>query len=310
MQRCDAMRTEDLRAFFSIVDGGSLTSAATALGVPKSTIGRRLARLEEELGAELVLRTSRSVQITETGRMLHRQGLPALAHLDEVKRAVVDQSEQPRGPLRVSAAADIASTYLGPMAGAFIARYPEVQLSLTVSDTLVDLVRDGIDVALRLHMNPLPSSTSLRARRLCRVETGLFAAPSYLEVHGRPPTPAGLEGHRCLSMSASPRRWVLHHARSKKSVTPRIEPALISNDQLLLRDAACEGAGIAEMPSFISAEAVRAGRLQRVLPGWSTFVATLSALWPATQYTSPRVRAFVDAAVGYFNPPPWERVEG
>jgi DNA-binding transcriptional LysR family regulator len=142
------MRTEDLRAFFQIAETGSLTKAANVLDVPKSTISRRLSRLEEELNAQLVLRTSRAVQLTEVGQQLHLQGAPALAYLDDVQRAVRDRGEDPVGPLHVSAPADLAASHLGALCGDFVLAHSQVQLTLSTTNEFVDLINQGVDVAL------------------------------------------------------------------------------------------------------------------------------------------------------------------
>jgi DNA-binding transcriptional LysR family regulator len=305
------MRTEDLRAFFQIAKTGSLTAASAALGVPKSTVSRRLTRLEEELDAQLVLRTSRSVHLTELGQTLHRQGAPALAYLDEVQRAVRERGETPAGPLRVSAPPDLAAAHLGAMFAEFVIEYPEVDLTLVSTGEFVDLISQGIDLALRIHIRPLSSVTSLRARRLAAVERGLYASPSYLEQKGRPRRPEDLRRHSCLSMAAQPYRWELTRRPGRggggggRAVSIEVNPRLRSNDHHALKDAAERGAGVAVVPAFLGDVGVNRGTLVRVLPGWSMGASTLSAVWPATLHTSPRIRAFVDAAAAYFAPPPW-----
>lgn len=294
------MHTEDLRAFFAIVDKGSLTAAARALGVPKSTIGRRLSRLEEDLDAQLVIRTPRRTQITDLGLRLHRGGEPVLAILDELRRDLRDEGTEPKGQLRISAPEDLATAYMGRLCGRFLLRYPRVDLQLVGSNLSVELLADGFDVALRIHFGTLPDAASLKARRLGTIDVGPHASPAYLAEHGEPRRPEDLARHRCLSMTAVGPAWSLHHARSGRAVKVEIDTAMASNDHHALRDAACEGAGIAAIPSFLSAEAVADGRLVRVLPAWSLQTATLSMLWPATRHLSPRVRAFVDVAASFF----------
>lgn len=301
------MRTEDLRAFFQIATTGSLTAAATALGVPKSTISRRLSRLEDDLQAQLVLRTSRAVQLTEMGQLLHRQGAPALASLDDVRRAVQERTESPKGPLRLSAPNDLAAAHLGPLLGNFITEYPEVEITLDASNTFVDLITQGFDVALRIHATPLTSVTSLRTRKLVALSRGLYASPAYLERRGRPRRPKDLEKHACLTMAANARHWVINKVRGEGSQDVRLAPSLVSSDHHTLKQAAEAGAGIANLPTFLGEVGVCDETLVRVLPGWAMDASTLSALWPTTHHTSPRIRAFVDAAAAYFKPPPWAR---
>lgn len=299
------MRTEDLRAFLHVASTGSLTAAATALGVPKSTISRRLSRLEEELRAQLLLRTARTVQLTEMGQMLQRRGSAALASLDELERAVTDGSGVPKGPLRLSAPNDLAAAHLGGLLGRFIERYPEVDVALEASNVFVDLVAEGIDLALRIHASPLASVSGLRTRKLTHLSRGLYAAPDYLKRQGRPRSPEALGQHACLTITASPRRWSMRRDRDEGAREVLISPRLVSSDHHTLMQAAEAGAGIAQLPTFLGEVGVRRERLVRVLPAWTMEASTLSALWPVTHHASPRVRAFVDAAVEYFEQPNW-----
>ena len=301
------MRTEDLRAFFQIAATGSLTAAAAALGVPKSTVSRRLGRLEDDLQAQLVLRTSRAVQLTEMGLLLHRRGAPALASLDDVRRAVQERTESPKGPLRLSAPNDLATAHLGPLLGEFITAHPEVDVTLDASNEFVDLISQGFDVALRIHATPLASVTSLRARKLTALSRGLYASPDYLEQHGRPRRPDDLVKHACLTITASARQWRMSKVRGGGRKDVALTPSLVSSDHHTLKQAAEAGAGIANLPSFIGDVGVCDECLVRVLPGWTMDPSTLSIVWPTTHHTSPRIRAFVDAAAAYFKPPPWVR---
>ncbi len=165
---------------------------------------------------------------------------------------------------------------------------------------MVDVLADGYDVVFRVHFAPLPAVASLKARRLGTIDVGLYAAPPYVQAHGQPRRPEDLRRHRCLSMSSLGPAWVLTTAGDGRVAKVEIDPALWSTDNHALRDAACEGAGIAVLPSFLAAEPVADGRLVRVLPGWCLQTATLSMLWPATHHASPRVRAFLDLAVDLF----------
>lgn len=301
------MRTEDLRAFFQIAETGSLTAASAALGVPKSTVSRRLSRLEDDLQAQLVLRTPRAVQLTEMGLLLHRQGSPALACLDEVRRAVRERGEAPTGPLRVSAPNDLAASHLGTLLGDFVIEYPDVDVILDASNEFVDLIGHGFDVALRIHVVPLASVSSLRARKLVALARGLYASPDYLEQHGSPRRPSDLERHALLTMAAHARYWDMERVRGDVRQSVEVKPRFLSSDHHSLRQAAERGAGIATLPTFLGEVGVCEETLVRVLPGWSMGTSTLSALWPTTHHTSPRIRAFVDAAADFFNPAPWVR---
>lgn len=295
------MHTEDLRAFFTVVETGSLTAAARQLAIPKSTLGRRLTRLEESLDSQLVVRTPRHTEITPTGRLLYERGEPLLACLDEVGAAVMDRPTEPSGTLRVAAPPDVAATLLGRLCAELTRRHPKISVSLVASNAVVDLLSDGFDVALRVHLGDLPDNASLRVRRLGTVEVGLFASPEYLEAHGTPRTPAQLERHALVAMDGPrSRRWSLVHARSDRTARVRVSPVISSNDHQALRGAALAAAGIASLPEFLCTTAVAEGRLARVLPTWSLGIAHVSLLWPASRHAAPRVRAFLDLAIETF----------
>lgn len=268
--------------------------------MPKSTVSRRLSRLEEALGATLLMRTPRSMQVTETGQLLYRQGMPALSHLEDVERQVMDRAAEPSGPLRISAPPDLAAVHLGPLCADFLRVHPRVRLSVVSTNAYVNLIEEGVDVALRIHVTPLESVASLRARKLSHLDVGLYAAPDYLERAGRPRSPQQLQDHVRLGMDALASSWTLTHARTGKVVELAGSAALSCNDHLMLCAATVGGAGVALLPSFLAASHVRGGALQRILSAWVLRSAELSLVWPASHHTSPRVRAFVDMAVAHF----------
>ena len=301
------MRTEDLEAFFAVIEGGGVTAAAHKLELPKSTISRRLSRLEEELDAQLLLRTPRQVQVTELGHSLYQRGLPALQLLDDLQRDLRERGSEPRGRLVISAPADLAARHLGGLFSDYLARYSKVQIDLRASNRFVDLIADGVDIAIRAHGQPLADSSSLRARKLCALEVGLFASADYLDAHGRPRRPEQLSEHRYLTMAGRGNRFLMTHARSGRSFDLEVEPILCSDEHHLLADAAERGAGIATLPVMLGAISVEGGALERVLPAWSMGAAKLSAVGHTAAHTSPRIREFVAMAADYFNPPPWSR---
>ena len=301
-QNCNhvEVHTEDLRAFFMVVESGSLTAAARRLAIPKSTLGRRLTRLEETLDRQLVIRTPRHTEITDAGRRLYERGEPLLTSLDELGSALMDRPSEPSGELRVAAPPDVAAALLGRLCGEFTRRYPKVQVSLTASSAVVDLLSDGFDVALRVHFDDLPDNAALRVRRLGTVDVALFATPGYLEERGTPRTPKNLQRHALLTMARLPRSWSLVHARSDRAVRLRINPKISCNDHQALLGAALADAGIATLPEFLCAEAVTEGRLKRVLPAWALRTAHVSLLWPDARHVVPRLRAFLDFAIEAF----------
>lgn len=293
------MNTSDLRAFHAVVELGTLSGAAAMLEVPKSTIGRRLSRLEAELDLQLVIRTPRKITITSVGMRLHRMSLPVLAELDEVKSALLDEAEQPKGDLRIAVPEDVATVWMGELCGRVIHKHPKLRIQLVASTEPVNLLADGYDVALRIHIGSLADVTSIKARPLCKVDVGLYASPSYVEQHTRIRRPHDLGSHACLSMASLGPTWTLHKSRDEQAIKPN--RALTSNDHHAIREAACAGAGVAVLPSFLCTRELAEKRLVRVLKSWSIREARLSLLWPNTRYLSPRTRVFLDEAIDFFS---------
>jgi DNA-binding transcriptional LysR family regulator len=192
-QQSETPDLEELQAFVAIAAQGSLTGAARRLGLPKSTVSRRLSRLEEKVGVALVHRTTRRLSLTESGLVYRERVAPALAALDEARSALREQHETPRGHLRVTAPFDLGLTTLAPLVGAFLQRWPETSVEVLLTERLLDLVEERIDLAVRAAAS-LPDS-SLSARRLAGVSLVLVATPQHLARHRAPPSPDG----RCCS---------------------------------------------------------------------------------------------------------------
>lgn len=290
------MRTEDLQAFFAVVETGSLTRAAKRQQLPKSTLSRRLDRLEEELDRQLLVRTPRRTQITAVGLQLYERAEPLLAELDELQAQVTDEPAEPSGAIRVAAPEDVTTALLGRLCAGFLRAHPKVQLSLLSSNVAVDLLAESFDVAVRVHMSRLAPTTTLKVKRLATVPLGLYAAPTYLDEHPVARDPARLVEHSLLSMAALMPTWSLAH-KTRPAAKLHVAPQLVSNDHHALLDTACEGGGVALLPVFVASRAVQKGALKRVLPQWAPPPGTMSLLWPTTRHTAPRVRAFLDYAL-------------
>lgn len=299
------VHTEDLEAFFAVASEGSLSRAGKALELPKSTVSRRISRLEEELGTLLLVRSPRQTQLTEMGALLFERGSPALARLEEIRRWVVDRGAVPRGPLRVSAPPDLTAAHLGGLCARFGLAHPEVELTLIGTNALSRVLDGDCDVALRVHMEDLPAVTALRMRTLATFRLALYASSNYLASRPELTRVEQLEGCARLSLDALGARWRLVHADTGARHELEGTPALRSNDHLLLIDAATAGAGVVILPSFLAEPKVHSGALAPVLPEWGGRMARVSLLWLASAHTSPRVRAFVYAAIEYLDPPPW-----
>ena len=292
---------DELATFVRVVDAGSIAAAARLLGVPKSTVSRRISRLEDRLGVRLLQRTTRSMHTTAEGEGLYRRASGPLADLASATSAVADAGDTPRGLLRVTAPVDFDRLF-GPIVVEFMARYPEVSVQIDLSARRVDLVAEGFDLAIRA--GTLEDS-SLIARKLATVDLQLFASPAYLEKHGAPKRVRDLAGHECLLFrpSGTKQQWSFEGGKQPEVV--EVTGRLGSSEYAFLRSVCLAGAGIARMPSHLGSDAVRAGTLVRVLPKRHLGRGTLSLLYPSARHLPAKARAFRDFLVAAFEPPPW-----
>jgi LysR family transcriptional regulator AphB len=285
----------DVLAFTAVADSGSFTRAAERLGWPKSSVSQRVARLEQCLGARLLERSTRRVRLTEVGARFHEHAQRVLQELDEAAATVESFRSRPQGRLRISASVVLGQALLPAMLAEFAAEHPEVQLFVDLNNRRVDLLEEGFDLAIRA--GTLPDST-LVSRRLGRAAARLFAAPAYLRRHGTPRAVAELAGHALLDNAAAApgEGWAFTHDDGRQQ-TLAVRSRLAANDARLLAEIATAGAGIANLPAFVAAPAVAAGRLVPVLPGWATRRVDVHAVFPSHKSLSPALRAFVDLAV-------------
>lgn len=279
----------EILVFTKVVQAGSFVGASRELEMPRSTVSRKVAELEEHLGARLLQRTTRKLSLTDAGRTLFRYSARVVAEIEAAELAVARMQETPRGLLRVTAPLNFRN--LGPIVASFLARHPEVQLELVCADRVIDLVEEGFDVAVRA--GRLADST-LIARRLGTLESLVVASPAFLEKHGEPEEPRDLERFDCVVFGAGPDPSSWRLDRDGASVVVEVKSRLVINDFDLLSDAAVAGLGIATLPLWSCAEALRAGTLRRVLPRWGPPKIPLHALYPSTRHLSPKVRAFLD----------------
>lgn len=281
---------KDLRIFVKVVERGSLSGAAAALRVPKSTASRALVRLEEGAGAPLLRRNGRGVALSETGALLQRHALRILGELQQAEAAVSRARGAPRGLLRVSAPFTFGRAFVAPLVPEFLALHPEIRVELELAPGGV--VPPGAEVDVAVRVGPLDDS-SLRARKLGRTELWLCASPAYLAERTVPETPDALAAHDLLDWSGpdGERSWTLSSGGSAAAV--RVTPRFAVNDASVLRMAALAGTGMAWLPDFLCHADIVAGRLQRLLPDWQRDTPEIHALFPGGRALSAKVRAFV-----------------
>jgi len=273
-------------AFIEVVRAGSFTKAAKALGLPKSTVSRHVSRLEEGLGALLLVRTTRSLRLTEVGEAFYHRVATALDSVEEAAREVAEQRAVPQGLLRISVPSDYER--LAPIVASFLRRYPEVSIEVDVSAGMMDLVAEGYDLAIRAGRL---RDSSLIARKLATVEFHLCASPSYLEAHGEPRTVSELSDHSCVLFRPQHgvSRWALTGPDGVEQVDVR--GTLWVGDLLFARAAAVAGLGISLLPSSLFAPGLG---LVRVLPNHMQPAGAVHIVYPASRHVPAKVRAFRD----------------
>ena len=283
----------DLLIFAHIAEASSFSRAAEKLGLPKSTVSRRLSALEQLLGERLLLRTTRRQTLTEFGQLLLEHARQVVAEVEAVAALRDLRKASPSGRLRVSMPSDLAVMILADSLAAFVARYPDITLDLDLSARRVDLLGEGFDVAVR--MGELTSDSLLAARCLATLSTGLYASPAYLKRNGDPRSPADFERHQAVGLmmrNGDPAPWELKRGDERWSgVAPGRATA---NSPEMMIALARAGAGIAAVPDAIAAAEVRRGMLVRVMADWSLPNQTASAVFPGRKLMPTKSRVFID----------------
>lgn len=286
-------RLAALEAFAKVAETQSFSEAARRLRQSKSAVSRHVAALEADLGARLFHRTTRSLTLTEAGRGYFARASRILADLEEADASVSQLQAAPRGHLRVNAPMSFGFLHLAPALGDFLALYPEVELDVTLTDRFIDLIDEGVDVAVRIGTL---TDSSLVARRLAAIRRVLCASPDYLARRGVPQTPDDLKGHDCLSNTniTVTREWRFIHPDDGKPWPVEVKGRMSANSGDMLRVAALRGHGFVHLPTFIVGEDLKAGTLVSVLEPYISQDLTLNAVYPTARHLSPKVRAFVD----------------
>lgn len=292
------MATIDLNrisTFVRVVEAGSFTGAATALRLPTSSVSRAVARLEADLGARLLNRTTRKLSLTDAGRLFHERMQAVVSETEEATRAVAGFASAPRGIVRLTAPHDLGLSQLPEVIARIVRRHPGLIIDLVLTSRRVDLVEEGIDLALR---GGRLEDSSLVARKLLSSALGIFAAPAYLERRGRPRALADLARHDCLSFAGRGANggripWRLVGPRGEESVT--VSGPVVCGDMLFLREMALRGMGLALLPAEAYGADVKAGRLVRLLPRYSLPGGGLYLVWPSRTLVPARVVAVREA---------------
>lgn len=292
---------ESIRAFTQVVHAGGFAAAAREMGLSRSQVNKLVIALENELGVQLLHRSTRVVTPTETGFAFHERCVEILASLEEAERAITQLNEEPRGRLRVNAPMTFGTMHLAPALSEFIKQYPDLQVQLTLSDRFTDPIEEGFDVTVRIAKPQ--EMASLITHPLTTAPRVLCAAPDYLEARGTPHHPSDLQHHSCLHYGqlAVEDQWVLSGPDGEQSVW--VSGVLCSNNGEVLRDAAVHGLGIALLPTFIVERELEQGSLQIVLPDYRPIELSIFVLYPVNRHLSTKVRLFVEFLQAQFGHP-------
>nr|WP_298682192.1 LysR family transcriptional regulator [uncultured Dongia sp.] len=298
-------RLSTMEAFAKVAETQSFSEAARRLRSSKSLVSRQVAALESQLGVRLFQRTTRRLTLTEEGRAYHVQMIRILSEIEEANLSVSATRAAPRGRLRVSAPMSFGLLHLAPVVPRFLARYPEVELDLSLNDRYVDLIDEAFDLSIRVGRL---AESSLVARRLAPFRMIMCASPSYLEAHGTPLVPEDLKQHQCLcysSNSLTP-EWRLQRTDGTPWPVP-IRGHLHADNGDVLRLAALAGTGIAFLPSFIVGGDLQAAKLVSLLADFVPTDSAIFAVYPTSRHLSPKVRAFIDFMLEHIGPRPhWD----
>lgn len=283
----------DIVVFARVIEAGSFTAAARLLGMPKTTVSRRIAALEREVGVRLLQRTTRSLNVTDAGRLYYEQSSQALRTIEDANLQLAEARAEPSGIIRMSAPVGFGGHFLSSAIFDFLATYPKTKVELCLTDDTLNLVENGIDLAFRTGI--LPDST-LIARKLGSTHRILCASPDYLARHGVPLVPTDLARHHCViaGPSIANLHWVLEGLHGQETVA--VSGRFAANEMQAVTAAAIAGYGIAQIPYQAAEVFIKDGRLHRVLGDHTTPVGGLYVVYPSSRHLSPLVKAFIELA--------------
>ena len=298
----------DIRAYIQVVENGGINAAASRLNVSKSQLSARVARLESELRVKLLHRSPRGVALTDAGQRFYEHMREVLARMQQaVDEVSGEESSQVVGSLRVAAPMTFGTEYLGPVLYAFMREHPALDLTLDLDDRYVDILSGGYDLGVRIGRL---YDSSLMARRIAPSRRVLVCSADYARSNGVPETIEDIQQHDCICYGSASVAPYWQFVPLKEGEPPRqivVRGRVHLNNGESMRDAAIAGLGIAALPIFIAAQALREGKLIELLPESPPTADTIYAVYPQTRYVSRAVRALIDTLVAQFErAPPWE----
>jgi len=294
------LEPNDLLLFARVVDEGSFSRAAEHLKMPKSTLSRRMAALESQLGERLLLRTTRKLTVTDFGNAVLSHAHQVTTEVEATLALTQHRQAEPSGRLRISMPGDFANEVLGPLIAEFIAKYPAISLEVDISPRRVDLIGENFDLAIRI--GDLPDDASLAAKRVAVFSVGMYASPDYLARRGVPSEPEALMEHEALHLLArngEPVPWVLKRAEERWHGIPPSRAT--ANSPAFLVRLALSGSGITILGDYFAELYVKSGELVQVLGDWELPTVTAWAVFPGRRLMPARTRAFLDALEAAFS---------
>ncbi|HUK41117.1 MAG TPA: LysR family transcriptional regulator [Candidatus Acidoferrales bacterium] len=286
------MDLDAIAVFVKVVQAGSFSQAAKLLDMPNSTVSAKVAVLEKQLGVTLLQRTTRKLRVTQAGEVYFKRCVQALEELQAAENEVATAQREPQGLLKLTAPVELGHGLLPALVDGFLQKYPKMGVELLITNRVLDLIAEGVDLAIRA--GSLKDSR-LIAKRFTLGEFTLWAGPSYLQKHAAPSDPTALTQHECIQFSRfKDSAWSLTNGKETATVT--VFGRVVADDFETIRSMACLGAGIGLIPSFLCAEKVKQRELVRILPQWHGDTVWFSFVYPAQRFISPAVRGFISVA--------------
>jgi DNA-binding transcriptional LysR family regulator len=300
MSNNDFLRnTSGMLIFSQVVQEGSFSAAARRLGISKASVSREISALERRLGAQLLRRTTRQMSLTEVGEVFHERCKRVLEEAEAAERSVSRLQAAPQGVIRLAVPMSLGHLQIAPRLPRFFARYPEVQVDLDVTDRVIDLVHEKMDLSVRVRR---PREGSYVMRKLCPIRALVCASPEYLEARGAPSQPTDLREHDCLGYHGPLETWPFSTGESIET-----RGSLRADNADALRRAALAGLGVVYPPPFVVGDDLRAGRLRALLTQHTRVQTNCYAVYPESRHISPKVRAMLDWLVEELGPEPdWD----
>jgi DNA-binding transcriptional LysR family regulator len=293
------MELRTMRTFVAIVELGSFVAAAKALGLTRSAAGKALARLETHLGTRLLHRSTRTLSLTTDGQYFYERCVQILADIDEAESSVRQDNPEPKGTLRLTVTSAFGRIVILPLLNEFLTEWPELEIEISFTDRIIDLVEEGFDLGIR--MGDLPVDSLMVARRITRCQHFIYASPAYLQQYGTPENHHEIAAHQRLIYGLQPGSGVWQLTGKEG-----IEVTISGNRRLrfdsgeAIKDAAVAGMGIALLPSFLAADDLHHHRLVKLFPNLSGKDIAINAIYPNRKHLAAKVRRFIDMLVMHF----------